>query len=86
MNRRIIVRSKTFDGTFDDVWAVRLFDETVEDSIPHTSTSVPYIPVDGKESEITGASFAEKTEILKLLNSAIKKSKLTAKNFFLPGQ
>jgi hypothetical protein len=86
VDRRLVIRSTAFNGQFDDVWALRLVDETVQDSIPHTATSVPFFAVEGKESSITTNAFKEKTEILKILNTAIKKSKLTAKNFFQPGQ
>lgn len=82
VERRIIIRSTMFDGKFDEVWALRLFDDSVQDSIPHTETSVPYRAIGGKEDVVTDATLAEKSEILKLLNSAIKKSKFTAKNFY----
>jgi hypothetical protein len=81
VDKEIVVRSTKFDRKFDDVWAFRLDTTLPPDSVLHTATSVAYHPI-GKSSDfISPATLDEKSGILRLINGAIKKMKLSAKNF-----
>jgi hypothetical protein len=81
VDREIVARSTKFDRKFDDVWAFRLGTVLPPDSVLHTTTSVAYHPI-GKNSDfISSATLDEKSGILRLINGAIKKMKLSAKNF-----
>jgi hypothetical protein len=81
VDKQIVVRSTKFDRKFDDVWAFRLETTLPPDSVLHTATSVAYHPI-GKSSDfISSATLDDKSGILRLINGAIKKMKLSAKNF-----
>lgn len=81
VERQIVARSTAFNGRFDDVWAFRVSDGALQDSVPHTETSVPYHPIGKPPDAITPAMLADKSQIMKLINTALKQSKLTSKNF-----
>src|ERR1041384_42753 len=82
VERRIVVRSTKFNGRYDDVWAFTGSIGDERDSVGHTSGGVPYHPVMKPQEEIGPALFAERTNILKLMNGAAKECGLKAKSFY----
>jgi hypothetical protein len=81
VDRQIVARSTAFDGRFNEVWAFREGDGALSEVPLHTTTSVAYHPI-GKPSDfITKGVLDEKSNIMRLLNSAIKQLKLTPANF-----
>lgn len=70
--REIVVRSRKFNGKFDDAWAFRGRIDEGGEQIKHTSSAVPYHPIGKTDDEITPATLADKTDILKLMNKAAK--------------
>lgn len=80
VDRQIVARSTKFNGVFDDVWAFRGSDGVLPDSVPHTAAGVAYHPIQKPPDFITQAMLDDKSGIMKLLNTALKQLKLTAKN------
>ena len=65
-----------------DVWAFRGAMGDQRDSVVHTATRVPYHPIGKAEDAIAAAAFADRTNILRLMNRAAKECGLTARNFY----
>jgi hypothetical protein len=88
VDRQIVARSTAFDGQFEDVWAFREGVGTLPDAPLHTATSISYHPIGKPGDFITKAMLDEKSGIMRLINAAVKKLKLTPKNFtrFSDGQ
>jgi hypothetical protein len=80
VDHQIVVRSTTFNGRFNDVWAFRGSDGVLPDTVLHTTTSVAYHPINKPPDFITQPMLDDKSQIMKLLNTALKQLKLTAKN------
>ena len=81
VDHQIVVRSTKFNGTFDDVWAFRASDGVLPEPVLHTTTSVAYHPINKPPDFITKPILDDKSQIMKLLNTALKQLKLSAKNF-----
>jgi len=81
VDHQIVVRSTKFDGTFDDVWAFRASDGVLPEPVLHTTTSVAYHPINKPPDFITKPILDDKSQIMKLLNTALKQLKFGAKNF-----
>lgn len=81
VERELLARSTAFNGKFDDVLAFRSTEGILPDTVLHTMTTVPYHPIAKPSSFITQPMLDEKSEIMKLLNTAVKQLKLTATNF-----
>ncbi len=76
VERNLLVRSTSFDSTFNDVRAFRTsFDEAV-DTVAHTSHAVPYHPVAKPPDVIDERMFESRTAILHLINQAVGLCKL----------
>lgn len=76
-----VIRSTKFNGKFDDVWK---FHEMINDrggTVKHTATGVPYHPIGQLNDVISPGTFAENTDILKLMNQAAKLCGLTMGSF-----
>lgn len=82
VDRQIVIRSTKFDAAYDDVWAFRGAMGDVRDSVEYSPASVPFHPIGKPANAIGSAAFAEKTNILRLLNQAAKECKLTGANFY----
>lgn len=81
VDRQIVARSTAFNGRFDDVWSFREGLGTLPDAPLHTTTSIAYHPI-GKPSDfITKAVLDDKSGVMRLLNSAVQKLKLTSRHF-----
>lgn len=81
VDRQIVARSTAFDGRFDEVWAFREGVGTLPDVPLHTATSIAYHPIGKPGDFITKATLDDKSNILRLINTAVKQLKFTAKNF-----
>ena len=81
VRRRIVVRSTHSDGKYDEVWSFRGNLDTGHDSVAHSLRSVPYHPIGRGRDNITKKTFAEKSEILRLINRAAEQCHLTRENF-----
>jgi len=77
VDHRLLVRSKSFNGTFDDVRAFWTNLDEQQVAVEHTPTGVSILPV-GKatEEEITPKTLQEKTGIMQLINQAMKACKI----------
>ncbi len=80
VDHQIVIRSTAFNGAFDDVWAFRGSEGAIPDSVPHTLTSVQYHPINKPPDAITQPILDDKSQIMKLLNTALKELKFGAKN------
>ncbi|HZY10107.1 MAG TPA: hypothetical protein VFF29_03040 [Bacteroidota bacterium] len=83
VNRQLVVRSTSFDGEFDEVWAFRERIDSEYDTLTFTSDKVPYHPIGKPQDAITKSTLMEKTGILQLINRAVAECKLS-KGVFLP--
>jgi len=81
VQRRIVVRSTRFNKKFDDVWGFQgsLTPTTEHLIVKYSPTRVPYFSAGRGKSEITAATFEEKTAILQLLNRAAAACRATEK-------
>ncbi len=77
VRRKLLVRSTSFDSTFDDVRAFRNSFADAVDTVRHTPHSVPYHPVAEPADVIDRRMFESRTAILDLINRAIRACKLT---------
>lgn len=81
VDRQLVVRSSTFTGRFDDVWAFRGRMDADHNSIRHSQTSVPYHSIENTSATLNKEAFSERTEILKLIDRAAKECKMTGEQF-----
>jgi len=76
VERRLVIRSTKFDGTFDNVWSFQKYITEDRGTVEYSKTAVPYRPLGKLSGEITQATMDEKTAILSILNSAALKCDL----------
>jgi hypothetical protein len=76
VDRRLVIRSTKFDGTFDEVWAFHKYITDDHEAVAYSKTAVPYRPLGKLSGQITKATMDEKTTILELLNKAALKCNL----------
>jgi hypothetical protein len=81
VDRQIVVRSSTFTGKFDDVWAFRGRIDDNHETIRHSATIVPYHSIENTSATLNMKEFSEKTAILNLINRAAKECKMTGEQF-----
>jgi hypothetical protein len=82
--RQIVVRSTSFNYSFDDVWTFRSNIRGAHMEYPSSAKRVAYRSIGGGPGTLTKASFQEKDTILDLMNRAAKDLKLTEENFYHP--
>jgi hypothetical protein len=84
VQRQIVIRSTNFDGKFDSVSTFRRQPgDLPNDTIAYSSGWVPFYPIGKIEPDaITQKSFLEKTELLRLLNRAVKACRLGPDRFY----
>jgi hypothetical protein len=78
---QIVVRSKKFNQTFDDVWAFQYTIDNRADTVIFHNNTIPYHPIDNTPPYITEKTFKDKTEILQLINRAANVAGLRAGDF-----
>ncbi len=78
VERKLLVRSTSFDSTFDDVRAFRTSLDDAVDTIQHAPHAVPYRPVAKSPDFIDERMFESRTAILALINHAIVLCKLNS--------
>jgi hypothetical protein len=76
VDRRLVIRSTKFDGTFDNAWSFRNYITDEPGKVEYSKTAVPYRPLGKLSGEITQKMMDEKTAILDLLNKAALKCDL----------